>query len=116
HQLPIAFQRGSADNPRRRLDLAAPYGLSAYELLDLFNKSVRVDVDSRRLHLFRASIIRSRVIGRSRILKSSARATALAIAAPTGPWAASPTPSGGSLGWEISSMLISGTSSKPRIG
>src|SRR5689334_5994464 len=62
------------------------------------------------------AIRRSRVIGRSRTRKPSASNTALAIAAVTGPCAASPAPTGSMSGRDITSTFTSGTSLKRRIG
>src|SRR5579863_117340 len=63
-----------------------------------------------------AAIRRLRVIGRSRTRTPSASNTALAIAAVTGPCAASPAPTGSISGREITSTSTSGTSLKRRIG
>src|SRR6185437_786688 len=58
----------------------------------------------------------SRVIGRSRTRTLNASNTALAIAAVTGPWAASPAPTGSISGRWMISTWTSGTSLKRRIG
>src|SRR5581483_11715547 len=63
-----------------------------------------------------AAIRRSRVIGRSRTRTPSASKTAFAIAAVTGPWAASPAPTGSTSGRDNTSTVTSGTSEKRRIG
>src|ERR1700722_7539724 len=63
-----------------------------------------------------AAIRRSRVIGRSRRRTPSASNTAFAIAAVTGPCAASPAPTGSISGRDITSTSTSGTSEKSRIG
>src|ERR1700724_2085905 len=63
-----------------------------------------------------AAISRSRVIGRLRTRNPSASNTALAIAAVTGPCAASPAPTGSMSGRDITSTCTSGTSLKRRIG
>src|SRR4029077_9365225 len=63
-----------------------------------------------------AAIRRSRVIGRWRTRNPSASNTALAIAAVTGPCAASPAPTGSMSGRDITSTCTSGTSLKRRIG
>src|SRR6185436_4512343 len=63
-----------------------------------------------------AAIRLSRVIGRFLTRTPSASNTALAIAAVTGPCAASPAPTGSISDLWISSTSISGTSLKRRIG
>src|SRR5712691_7141541 len=63
-----------------------------------------------------AAIRLSRVIGRLRTRTPSASNTALAIAAVTGPWAASPAPTGSLSGRWMISTCTSGTSLKRRIG
>src|SRR6202011_1710039 len=63
-----------------------------------------------------AAIRLSRVIGRWRTRTPSASNTALAIAAVTGPCAASPAPTGSMSGRDITSTCTSGTSLKRRIG
>src|SRR5262245_28989598 len=63
-----------------------------------------------------AAMIRSRVIGRSRTRTPSASNTALAMAAVTGPWAASPAPTGSISDRWMTSTSTSGTSLKRRIG
>src|SRR5882762_2301752 len=63
-----------------------------------------------------AAIRLSRVIGRLRTRTPSASNTALAIAAVTGPCAASPAPTGSLSGRWMTSTCTSGTSPKRRIG
>src|SRR5713226_7359890 len=76
----------------------------------------RISSEENRTYLALAAIIRARVIGKSRMRKPSARATAFVTAAAAGPCAASPTPSGGVSGESMSSTFTSGTSSKRMIG
>ena len=63
-----------------------------------------------------AKTICSGVIGMARTRTPIALNTALPIAAPTGPWAASPAPTEGHSGREIRAISTSGTSENVRIG
>jgi hypothetical protein len=75
------------------------------------------DVAKQGLHpASNVAMIRSRVIGRSRIRVPKACETALAIAAAVGPAVASPTPSGTSVADSTISTSISGTSLKRSTG